>query len=189
MAWRHHDSSVADPFSKPNEYNASNVRKLHEVIITLRKPHPSLLYVDGLSHAWKHAGRAFSLKDSKGKVLTMAELLQLPNFNGCKDLPSKTEDMVTADLPCHKVLDDKENKKRKAVAKAEADATGADTQVRKVVRDKGAGKEGARKKKRVCMGTLGVHENIDAAFANEGHRDNEGGISGLETQPSPSRPA
>ncbi|GJR04750.1 putative reverse transcriptase domain-containing protein [Tanacetum coccineum] len=28
MAWRHHDSSVADPFPKPSEYNASDVPKL-----------------------------------------------------------------------------------------------------------------------------------------------------------------
>ncbi|GKF58165.1 hypothetical protein Tco_0171702, partial [Tanacetum coccineum] len=63
MAWRHHDSSVADPFPKPSEYNASDVTKLHEVVIAPRKPHPSILYVDGLSHVWKHVGRAFSLKD------------------------------------------------------------------------------------------------------------------------------
>ncbi|GJT92368.1 gypsy type transposase [Tanacetum coccineum] len=207
----------------------------------------------------------------------MTEFLQLPNFKGCKvaagellppgsarvthlsspaerleDLPPKTRDMVTAELPCRKVLDDKEKKKRKAEAKAAVDAPGADTQVEKVVRDKGAGKEGARKKRRVRVGTP-VHpgsehvssptmlnhanpletlaneqyvspnasigrmgalrnqtdknttpppivnagefvtgENVqenDAAIANEGHGDNEGGISGLQTQPSPSRPA
>ncbi|GKB41228.1 hypothetical protein Tco_0886170 [Tanacetum coccineum] len=52
MAWRHHDSSVADPFPKPSEYSASDVAKLRE--------------------------------DSKGKVLSMAEFLRLPNFKGCK---------------------------------------------------------------------------------------------------------
>nr|GEY48778.1 hypothetical protein [Tanacetum cinerariifolium] len=119
-----------------------------------------------------------------------------------EDLPPKTGDMVTAELPCHKV--------------------------KKVVRDKVAGKEGAQRKRRVRVGTL-VHptlehvsspiplnhekplkilaneqyvssnasagrgedfqENVDAAFANEGHGDNEGAISGLQTQPSPSCPA
>ncbi|GKE10065.1 hypothetical protein Tco_1413616, partial [Tanacetum coccineum] len=61
MAWRHHDSSVADPFPKPSEYNASDVAKLREVVISLRRPPLSILYV------WKHAGRAFSIKDSEGK--------------------------------------------------------------------------------------------------------------------------
>ncbi|GKC81851.1 hypothetical protein Tco_1137568 [Tanacetum coccineum] len=84
MAWRHHDSSVTDPSPKSNEYNASDVAKMREVVIALRKPPPSLLYVAGLSHVWKHASRAFSLKDPKGKVVTMAEFLRLPNFKGCK---------------------------------------------------------------------------------------------------------
>ncbi|GKD24828.1 hypothetical protein Tco_1231042 [Tanacetum coccineum] len=32
-------------------------------------------------------------------------------------------------------------------------------------------------------------DGADAMFANEGHGDNEGGLSGLQTQPSPARPA
>ncbi|GJZ66304.1 hypothetical protein Tco_0623000, partial [Tanacetum coccineum] len=111
----------------------------------------------------------------------MAEFLQLPNFKGCKvaagellppdsarvthlsspaeclkDLPPKTGDMVTAEQPCRKFLDDKEKNKRKVEDKAAVDASGVDTQVEKVVRDKGAGKEGSRKKRRVRVGTL-VH--------------------------------
>ncbi|GJZ33114.1 hypothetical protein Tco_0578550 [Tanacetum coccineum] len=61
--------------------------------------------------------------------------------------------MVTAELPCRKVLDDKEKKKRKAEAKAATIAPGDDTQVEKVIRDKVAGKEGAQKKRRVRAGT------------------------------------
>nr|GEV41370.1 hypothetical protein [Tanacetum cinerariifolium] len=70
--------------------------------------------------------------------------------------------MVTAALPCRKILNDKEKKKRKAEVKAVVDAPGADTQVEKVVRDKGAGKEGARKKRRVCVETPGqpVSEHV-----------------------------
>nr|GEX45742.1 hypothetical protein [Tanacetum cinerariifolium] len=94
-----------------------------------------------------------------------------PRLASKEDLRPKTGDMVTTKLPCRKVLDDKEKKKRKDEAKAAVDAPGADTQVEKVVRDKGADKE----------------EN-DAAIANEGHSDNESGIFGLQTQPSPSRP-
>ncbi|GJT35490.1 PXMP2/4 family protein 4-like protein [Tanacetum coccineum] len=181
MAWRHHDSSIADPFPKPSEYDASDVVKLREVVISLRKPPPSLLYVTGLSNIWKHASHVFSLKDSKGKVVIMAEFLQLPNFKGYKvaagailphgsalvthlaspterleDLPPKTRDMVIAEIPCRKT--------------------------KRVARNKDAGKEGARKKRRVRVGTPvhpdsehGVQENVDAAFSNEGHGDNEGG--------------
>ncbi|GKE87161.1 hypothetical protein Tco_1564636, partial [Tanacetum coccineum] len=63
MAWRHHDSSVVNPFPKPSEYNASDVTKLQEVVISLRRPPLSVLYV---------------------AVITMAEFLRLPNFKGCK---------------------------------------------------------------------------------------------------------
>nr|GEV96609.1 hypothetical protein [Tanacetum cinerariifolium] len=62
--------------------------------------------------------------------------------------------MVTTEIPCHKVLDDKEKKKRKAEAKATLNAPGVDTQAKRVVRDKGAARKGARKKKKVCLGTL-----------------------------------
>ncbi|GKA24862.1 hypothetical protein Tco_0710895 [Tanacetum coccineum] len=81
MAWRHHDSSVADPFPKPDEYNASDVAKLREVVIALRKPPPTF-YMLQVFH--KHAGHVFLLKDPKGKVVTMAEYLRLPNFQRCK---------------------------------------------------------------------------------------------------------
>ncbi|GKC57680.1 hypothetical protein Tco_1085278, partial [Tanacetum coccineum] len=143
MAWRHHDSSVADPFPGSSEYNVSNVAKLREVVISLRRPPLSILYVAGLSNVWKHAGRAFSIRDSEGKVITMAEFLRLPNFKGCKvtagvllppsaarvthlatpaarlqDIPPKTGEKMVAELPCRKVMDDKEKKKRKAEEKA-----------------------------------------------------------------------
>ncbi|GJW24722.1 hypothetical protein Tco_0038533 [Tanacetum coccineum] len=142
MALRHHDSSVADPFPRPSKYNASDVARLREVVISIRRPPLSILYAVGLSNVWKHAGRAFSIKDSEGKVITMAEFLRLPNSKGCKvaagtllspgaarvthltppagrleDIPSKTGDMMVAEIPCRKVLDDKEKKKRKAEEK------------------------------------------------------------------------
>ncbi|GKA06697.1 leucine-rich repeat-containing protein, partial [Tanacetum coccineum] len=43
MAWRHHDSSVADPFPRSSEYNTSDVAKLREVVISLRRPPLSIL--------------------------------------------------------------------------------------------------------------------------------------------------
>ncbi|GKF47847.1 hypothetical protein Tco_0141098, partial [Tanacetum coccineum] len=91
-------------------------------------------------------------------------------------------DMVTAKIPCWKVLDDKAKKKRKADEKAMAHAADADIQADKVVTKRGAGKEDVRKRKRVQVGApvqQGAQENVDAAFANEGHGDNEGPL--LET--------
>ncbi|GJZ78084.1 hypothetical protein Tco_0642756 [Tanacetum coccineum] len=131
---------------------------------------------NGLSNVWMHPGHAFSLKDSKGKVITVAEFLRLPNFQGCKvsagallppgsarvthlatpaghlkDIPPKIRDMVTVEIPCRKVLDDKAKKKRKADEKAMAHAADADIQADKVVMKRGASKD-VRKRKRVHVG-------------------------------------
>ncbi|GJV64440.1 hypothetical protein Tco_1475268 [Tanacetum coccineum] len=219
MAWRHHDSSVADPFPKSNEYNASDVTKLREVVISLCKPPPSLLYVAGLSNVWKHAGYAFFLKDSKGKVLSMAEFLRLPNFKGCKitvgallppgmarvthlanpvdtleDIPPKTVDMTVAEIPCRKVLDDKEKKRKKAEEKAAVNSSAADIQAEKVGIDKGAGKDGPCKKRKVrarpqvqpvSSPTPLNHAKPLETLANEEHvylHDSAGRMGVLQTQ-------
>ncbi|GJV67621.1 hypothetical protein Tco_1483130 [Tanacetum coccineum] len=146
MAWRHHDSSVADPFPKPSEYNTLDVTKLREVVISLRRPPLSILYVAGLSNVWKHAGGAFSIKDSEGKVITMAEFLRLPNFKGCKVAAGTLLPPGAA-----RVVDDKERKKRKAEEKATTKALVDDIQVGEAVA-KVAGREGPRKKRRVRVG-------------------------------------
>ncbi|GKB38167.1 hypothetical protein Tco_0883109 [Tanacetum coccineum] len=149
MTWRHHDSSVADPFPRPSEYNAPDVSKLREVVISLRRP---------------------------PLIITMAEFLRLPNFKGCKvvvgtlllpgtarvthlappaerleDIPSNTGDMVVAEIPCRKVLDDKEKKKRKAEEKIAAKAPAVNIQAEATV-NKADGREGPRKKRRVRSG-------------------------------------
>ncbi|GKB13090.1 V-type proton ATPase subunit B2 [Tanacetum coccineum] len=195
MAWRHHDSS--------------------------------------LSNLWKHAGRAFSLKDSEGKVITMAEFMRLPNFKGCKvsagallppgaarvthlaspaerleDIPPKTGDMMTAEIPCQKVLDDKEKKKRKDEEKVVAYTADVDIQIDKPVSPNvSAGRMGVLRNQTdehvpplplanaevfvtggdvvvvggVCEGWgLEFRENV-AACCNWGHDDNDGGIFGLQS--------
>nr|GEW68236.1 hypothetical protein [Tanacetum cinerariifolium] len=147
MAWRHHDSSVADLFPRPSEYDASDVAKLREVVISLRKPPPSVLYVAGLFNFWKHVGRAFSLRDLKGKVVTIVEFLRLPNFKGCKVSAGTLLPPGSA-----RVLDDKKKMKRKSEEKATAYAADADIQVDKVVTKRGAGKEDVCKKRRVRVG-------------------------------------
>ncbi|GKC00283.1 hypothetical protein Tco_0986419, partial [Tanacetum coccineum] len=173
MAWRHHDSSVADPFPRSSEYNASNVAKLREVVISLRRPPLSILYVAGLSNVWKHADRAFFIRDSEGKVITMAKFLRLPNFKGCKvtagvllppgaarvthlatlvarlqDIPPKTDKIMVAELSCRRVMDDKEKKKRKAEEKAATKVPTDDNQAEAAVAAAARG-AGVRKKRRV----------------------------------------
>nr|GEV44416.1 hypothetical protein [Tanacetum cinerariifolium] len=211
MAWRHHDYSIADPFPRSSEYNASDVAKLREVVISLRRHPLSILYV---------------------AVITMAEFLRLPNFKGCKVFAETLLPPGTA-----RILDDKEKKKRNAEEKVAAKAPAANVQVDAVV-NKGASKEGPRKKRWVRVGpsvspdsehvssfiplnqakplealaneehaspplsvghmdTLrdqtdehaisprvneGGQVNVDASHTIEGHVDNEGGLSGLQTR-------
>nr|GEV65459.1 hypothetical protein [Tanacetum cinerariifolium] len=120
MAWRHHDSSVANSSPRPS-----------------------------ISNVWKHTDRAFSIKDLERKVITTAEFLRLPNFKGwLEDIPPNTGDMMVAEIPCRKVLDDKEKKKRKSEEKAAAKVHAVNTQAETVV-NKDAGKAGPHKKRRV----------------------------------------
>nr|GEU57301.1 major allergen Pru ar 1-like [Tanacetum cinerariifolium] len=173
---RHYDSSVADPFPKPNEFDASAVTKLREVVIVLRKLPPSLLYAAGLSHVWKHAGRAFSLKDPKEK--------------GCKVAAGAFSPPGSA-----RVLDAKEKKKKKAKAKAVANVLDVDIQIEKIAGKRCTGKKGTSRTKRKTdkhvtprpivnvkepvVGEEKDQENVNPNFAKEGHGDNEDRLSGL----------
>ncbi|GJX43976.1 hypothetical protein Tco_0260652 [Tanacetum coccineum] len=173
MPWKHHDSSVADPFPKSGKFSESDAERLHEFVITLHKPAPSLLYAVGLSHTWKYAGHIPILKDSKGKVLTLAEFLRMPNFKGCKvaagtllpsgtaclthttppatrleDIQPKTGDMEVAKIPCRKVLAEKEKKKKRNKDEAKA---GALERVAKATGEKHAGEEGTSRPKKKKM--------------------------------------
>ncbi|GKA60690.1 V-type proton ATPase subunit B2, partial [Tanacetum coccineum] len=214
MAWRHHDSSVADPFPRSSEYNASDVAKLREVVISLRRP---------------------------PLIITMAEFLRLLNFKGCKvtagallppgaarvthlatpvarlqDIPPKTGEMMVAELLCRRVMDDKEKKKRKAEEKAATKVPADDNQA------EGAG---ARKKRRplevlanethvsppVSVGRMDtLRDQTDehaisprAAHAHqlvggeggadpsvfEGYGDNQDVLFGPQTRPGPAHPS
>ncbi|GJZ11967.1 hypothetical protein Tco_0546726 [Tanacetum coccineum] len=107
-------------------------------------------------------------------VLSMAEFFRLPNFKGCKitggallppgmvrvthlanpadtleDIPPKTVDMTVAEIPSQKVLDDKEKKRKKSKEKDAVNSPAADIQAEKVGIDKGAGKDGPLKKRKV----------------------------------------
>ncbi|GJU09506.1 hypothetical protein Tco_1131902 [Tanacetum coccineum] len=173
----------------------------------------------------------------------MAEFLRLPNFHGCKvsagellppgsarvthltspaerveDIPPNTGDMMVAELPCRKVLDDKERNKIKAEEKADIHPTSEHVSPPTPLNHAEplttiAGE--AHVTPSMFVGRIGVlrdqtdepvtppvanvgefptsredgQDDADAMFANEGHGDNEGRLSGLQTQPSPARPA
>ncbi|GJU44540.1 hypothetical protein Tco_1201806 [Tanacetum coccineum] len=165
-------SCVGTPFPKLDEFNESDVERLRKIVITLHKPSPILLYVVGLSHVCKHAGHVLILKRPKGKVLTMAEFLHLPNFrcykvaagtlmplgvarvthltppaNRLEDIPPKTGDMETVEISYRKVLVKKEKKKKKVEAKAATKADD-DAQVERVTGKRRVGEEGTSCKKK-----------------------------------------
>nr|GEX71463.1 hypothetical protein [Tanacetum cinerariifolium] len=175
MAWRHHDSSVTDPFSRLSEYNAFDVAKLREVIIPFRRPPLSILYAAGLSNVWKQAGRAFSIKDLDGKgnilvsliassfvcspirSLCSLFLLQLSPWLSFCDFPiSKVEKSLLGFFSYPALQGEK---KRKAGEKAAAKVLAVNTQAKTVV-NKDAGKVGPRKKKRLCAGAQ-VHPDSE----------------------------
>ncbi|GJZ68576.1 hypothetical protein Tco_0631816 [Tanacetum coccineum] len=167
----------------------------------------------------------------------MAEFLRLPDFHGCKvfagellppgsarvthlttpaerveDIPPKTGDMMVAELPCQKVLDDKERKKRKVQPTSEhvssptplnhAEPLTTIAGEAHVTPPTSAGRTGILRDQTdepvtppvVNIGEFPTgredgQDGTDAMFANEGHGNNEGGLSGLQTQPSLARPA
>nr|GEY00623.1 hypothetical protein [Tanacetum cinerariifolium] len=134
-------------------------------------------------------------------LLSMAEFLRLPNFKGCKitagallpvgvarvahlanpmatleDIPPKTLDMTMAEIPCRRVLDDKEKMRKKL-------------QLIPLSLSLRMGILWAQTNEHISP-----HANVDetatgekahANLAVEGHGDNEEGISGLKTQPTP----
>ncbi|GJY46328.1 hypothetical protein Tco_0435391 [Tanacetum coccineum] len=139
MAWRHHDSSVADVLPGPSEYNAADVATLLQVPIQLHKPYNSLLYV---------------------AVLTMAEFLHLPDLGACKivagtllppnfpvdthlstpatrleDVPLKTPAMENAEIACRKVIVVRERKKQRAEEHLASKAVGKVGSKRRVAQE------------------------------------------------------
>ncbi|GJR97223.1 nucleoside phosphorylase [Tanacetum coccineum] len=160
MAWRHHDSSVADVLPGPSEYNAADVATLLQVPIQLHKPYNSLLYVAGLSPTWKGLGHVPVMKGPGGKVLTMAEFLRLPDLGACKivagtllppnfpvdthlstpatrleDVPLKTPAMENAEIACRKVIVARERKKQRAEEQLASKAVGKVGSKRRVAQE------------------------------------------------------
>ncbi|GKD54209.1 hypothetical protein Tco_1287596 [Tanacetum coccineum] len=82
---------VADPFPKPKEFDASDDEKLREVVITLHKPRLSLLYIAGLVSAGALVASGAALETH----------LTSP-ANRVEDIPPKTKDMETVEVPCRK---------------------------------------------------------------------------------------
>ncbi|GJZ00552.1 hypothetical protein Tco_0517981 [Tanacetum coccineum] len=138
MAWRHHDSSVADVLPSPSEYNAADVATLLQVPIQLHKPYNSLLYVAGLSPTWKGLGHVPVMKGPGGKVLTMAEFLRLPDLGASthlEDVPLKTPAMENAEIACRKVIVARERKTQRAEEHLASKAVGKVGSKRRVAQE------------------------------------------------------
>ncbi|GJU82749.1 hypothetical protein Tco_1285114 [Tanacetum coccineum] len=138
MAWRHHDSSVADVLPGPSEYNAADVATLLQVPIQLHKPYNNLLYVVGLSPTWKGLGHVSVMKGPGGKVLTMAEFLRLPDLGASthlEDVPLKTPAMENAEIACRKVIVARERKTQRAEEHLASKAVGKVGSKRRVAQE------------------------------------------------------
>ncbi|GKF79522.1 hypothetical protein Tco_0235090, partial [Tanacetum coccineum] len=78
-------------------------------------------------------------------------LCWLSSVERLDDVPPKTSDIMVAEIPYRKVLDDKEKKKKKAEEKAAAKVPIVNIEAEMVV-NKDAGRKGPRKKRRVRVG-------------------------------------
>nr|GEU83496.1 hypothetical protein [Tanacetum cinerariifolium] len=192
MAWRHHDSSVADPFPKPSEYS--------ERLLYLFVGHLLVFYT-------LQVATEALLPPVTARVTHLA-----PPAARLEDIPPKTGDMIVSEIQCKKVVDDKEKKKKKAEEKAATRAPAVNIQAEAAI-DKPVGREGPRKKRRVHTGAQAPpgsehvsspsplnqakplealadeehvsppasgEDNANSPHVLEGHGDNEGGLSGLQ---------
>ncbi|GJX74522.1 hypothetical protein Tco_0313117 [Tanacetum coccineum] len=195
--------------------NAAGGRYLPLVGLPLSNLYDSIL----LQRFGKHAVGFFSKEIGGSSPTSAARVTHLaPPAEQLEDVPPKTCDMVVAEIPCRKVLDDKEKKKRKAEEKAKAKAPVVNIQAEAVV-NKGVGREGPCKKRRVRAEaqahpdsehvssptplnhakplealaneehvspplSVGGQGNADASPVIEGHGDNEGDLSDLQTRPN-----
>nr|GEV66998.1 hypothetical protein [Tanacetum cinerariifolium] len=194
----------------------SHVRYLVKLYGIPEDLHPRVA-PEGLSNVWKHAGHAFSLKDSEGKGFKVSVGALLPADTASvthlaspaerlEDVPPKTGDVITAKIPCRKVLDDKEKKKGKLRRKPRLrDVTLMEvlwvTIAKKVASRlskvdsrsgiaQGSTIYGTKKQKEefliLMVITCGIGSgNVDTSFTIEGHGDNVGGLLRLQAWPSP----
>nr|GEV32296.1 hypothetical protein [Tanacetum cinerariifolium] len=94
MPWRHHDSSVVDPFPKPKEFNESDAERLREkharyvpILKGLKGKANTLILVAYLLFLLNRRVMrlvVYLLVSFVFVVLTMAEFLRIPNFQGYK---------------------------------------------------------------------------------------------------------
>ncbi|GJX38539.1 hypothetical protein Tco_0251842 [Tanacetum coccineum] len=99
-----------------------------------------------------------------------------PPANRLEDIPLRTGDMVVAEMPCKKVLAEKEKKKNKVEVKAAAKADDSD-RVKKVTRKKRTGEEGTSRKKEMKTRRETPTLNLDSK-----HNASAGRLDALRNQ-------
>ncbi|GJV76325.1 hypothetical protein Tco_1507909 [Tanacetum coccineum] len=99
-----------------------------------------------------------------------------PPANRLEDIPLRTGDMVVAEMPCKKVLAEKEKKKKKVEVKAAAKADDSD-RVKKVTRKKRVGEERTSQKKEMKTRRETPTLNLDSE-----HNASAGRLDALRNQ-------
>ncbi|GKD54030.1 hypothetical protein Tco_1287417, partial [Tanacetum coccineum] len=186
MAWRHHDSSVAVPFLGPREYNASDIAKLREdsegKVITMAE----FLRISSFKGYKVFVGCL--LPPSTARVTHLASPAK-------REKEKEAEEKVVAMVPAINI---------EAEMVVNKDAGREGPRKKKRVR---VGPQVHPDSEHVSSPTplnhakplealvneehvyppfdKGCQGNADASFAIEGHEDNQGGLSGLQTRPSP----
>ncbi|GKD76427.1 hypothetical protein Tco_1339048, partial [Tanacetum coccineum] len=113
MPWRYTDTDLRDDF--PTRYNEGVVARLAEFIVPLRSPPLHLLYVCGLTTAYRHPELAYDIKDRDGNVLTMDAFLKIPVWTGT---------VKNLEKPNSKIAAAREKNEAKALAKLQAKHAG-----------------------------------------------------------------
>nr|GEU36172.1 hypothetical protein [Tanacetum cinerariifolium] len=78
MPWRHGDTDLNDDFS--SNFNQDDVELVSEFLVPLQPPPLHLLYVCGLTTAYRHPGLSYSIKDQDKNVISMDTFLKLPTW-------------------------------------------------------------------------------------------------------------
>ncbi|GJZ96741.1 hypothetical protein Tco_0669075 [Tanacetum coccineum] len=148
MPWRHGDTDLHDDLLA--NYNENDVARFFEFLVPLQPPPRHLLYVCGLTTAFRHPELRYDIKDQDNNVINMDTFLKLPNWIGTvvskgdpipedqrpkprvtppmpvgSKLPELTAFQKSLEKPNLKIAAAREKKEQQNLAKVEAKRAGA----------------------------------------------------------------
>nr|GEV24594.1 hypothetical protein [Tanacetum cinerariifolium] len=170
MPWRHGDTNLHDDFS--THYDEGDVAHLCEVLVPLRPPPRHLLYVCGLTTAYRHLDLRYDIKDPDMNGYIWGDPIpeeQRPKPRVTHLLPvgAKLPELIAAqknlEKPDAKITAAREKKEQQNLAKAKAKPAGA------------GGGEGSRKKRKVQKVNEAVQSGSEETLsATPLHQDDPG---------------